>query len=326
MIVVSAHSPPCPAPLSYKRWIVCTEFVMGSCFVEPLGLCRLNEAQGQLQVIVSVIPECEFAVVGSAQVRTFLRKERVDDVLVLREILATLFPDADGLLAHLERVDELRRWAETSDEWTTFAGLLRDLNSNDYDEASQPIGLTVPLRPYQRQSLQFMLDAEQTDGGLLSVNYRMLPPAPSGAGLSLLYSGSLNHLIADDDRRLDAAGAALSSDVRGGFLCEEMGLGKTIEVRKDKTHIETRKQTTLRVLKAFARSYVKPSRIELITMATTIMRIESDLHSCILCVEVCRYWRSFWQIHAHSINVHLLPPKELLVSKHQASSDNASKV
>jgi hypothetical protein len=130
-----------------------------------------------------------------------------------------------------------------------------------------------------------MLDAEQTDGGLLSVNYRMLPPAPSGAGLSLLYSGSLNHLIADDDRRLDAAGAALSSDVRGGFLCEEMGLGKTIEVRKDKTHIETRKRTTLRVLKAFARSYVKPSSIELITMATTIMRIESELHSCIFCVE-----------------------------------------
>ncbi|CAK9225479.1 unnamed protein product [Sphagnum troendelagicum] len=190
----------------------------------------LNEAQGQLQVIVSVIPECEFAAVGSAQVRTFLRKDRVDDVLVLREILATLFPDADGLLTHLERVDELRRWAETSDEWTTFAGLLRDLKSNDYDEASQPIGLTVPLRPYQRQSLQFMLDAEQTDGGLLSVNYRMLPPAPSGTGLSLLYSGSLNHLIADDDRRLDGAGAALSSDVRGGFLCEEMGLGKTIEI------------------------------------------------------------------------------------------------
>lgn len=32
-------------------------------------------------------------------------------------------------------------------------------------EAPQPAGLTVQLRSYQRQSLQFMLDCESGEGG-----------------------------------------------------------------------------------------------------------------------------------------------------------------
>lgn len=187
---------------------------------------RLNEAQGQLQVIVTVSTNYDFAEISTAHIRTFVRKDRGDDVLVLRELLGELFPDDAALHSHLQCVDELRRWTESSDDWTTFAGLLRDLEGNCYEEAAQPPGLSVPLRPYQRQSLQFMLDSEQRDGGFLSVNYQ--PLQTSVGGMSLMYSASLNHLMLREPREE----ASELSTARGGFLCEEMGLGKTIEVTK----------------------------------------------------------------------------------------------
>lgn len=186
-------------------------------------MCRLNEAQGQLQVIVTVSTNYDFAEVGTVHIRTFFRKDRGEDSLVLRELLKELFPDDAALHAHLQCVDELRRWTESSDDWTTFAGLLRDLEGNCYEEAAQPAGLSVPLRPYQRQSLQFMLDSETRDGGFLSVNYQ--PLQTSINGMSLRYSASLNHLMLREPHE-----EASESTACGGFLCEEMGLGKTIEV------------------------------------------------------------------------------------------------
>lgn len=187
-------------------------------------MCRLNEAQGQLQVIVTVSTNYDFAEVGTSHIRTFFRKDRGEDSLVLRELLKELFPDDVALHSHLQCVDDLRRWTESSDDWTTFAGLLRDLEGNCYEEAEQPAGLSVPLRPYQRQSLQFMLDSEQRDGGFLSVNYQ--PLQTSIGGMSLMYSASLNQLLLGE-----AHEEASESTARGGFLCEEMGLGKTIEVK-----------------------------------------------------------------------------------------------
>jgi hypothetical protein len=184
---------------------------------------RLNEAQGQLQVIVTVSTDYDFAEVGTAHIRTFFRKDRGDDILVLRELLKELFPDDVALHSHMQCVDELRRWTESSDDWTTFAGLLRDLEGNCYAEAAQPPGLSVPLRPYQRQSLQFMLDSEQRDGGFLSVNYQ--PLQTNVGGTSPMYSASLNHLLLREPHEETSGSTA-----RGGFLCEEMGLGKTIEV------------------------------------------------------------------------------------------------
>lgn len=155
---------------------------------------------------------------GTANIRVFLKKTRGEELFFLKELLRELFPEAAGLQSHLLQVDEMRKWAETCDDWTSVTGLLRDLESNGYTEATQPTGLSVPLRVYQRQSLQFMLDAEHRDGGLLSINYSRLPATASGH--SLMYSSTLGHLIE----------AKEASTVRGGFLCEEMGLGKTIEV------------------------------------------------------------------------------------------------
>ncbi|KAL3701102.1 hypothetical protein R1sor_019124 [Riccia sorocarpa] len=177
-----------------------------------------NEAQGQLQVILDISPETGDRSLGTAHMRIFLKKARGEEVFILKELLKELFPGDSALQSYLVQVDEMRKWAESCDDWTSVAGLLRDLESSGYGEAPQPSGLSVPLRPYQRQSLQFMLDAELREGGLLSLNYQKLPTTPSGH--SLMYSSTLGHLIDAND----------TGPVRGGFLCEEMGLGKTIEI------------------------------------------------------------------------------------------------
>lgn len=44
-------------------------------------------------------------------------------------------------------------------------GLLQLLETGEAPESQQPPGLTVSLRPYQRQSLKFMQDAEACQGG-----------------------------------------------------------------------------------------------------------------------------------------------------------------
>jgi SNF2 family DNA or RNA helicase len=164
-------------------------------------------------------PELEFDLEGTLDIKVFLKRQtRDDEVLLLKELLQELFPQDFELHHYLNEVEEIRNWSERTDDWTTFSGLLSDLESDGYDEAPHPVGLTVPLRSYQLQSLQFMLDAEKRKGGLLSINYHKLPPT-STSSEPLLYSASLGHLM--DFRE----GVSC-----GGFLCEEMGLGKTIEV------------------------------------------------------------------------------------------------
>ncbi|CAM6129371.1 unnamed protein product [Calypogeia fissa] len=191
-----------------------------TCLQRQALLCELmiNEAQGQLQVIMGIKPEPENRNLGSANIRVFLKKTRGEEAFFLKELLRELFPVDAALRNYLLQVDEMRKWAETCDDWTSVPGLLRELESNVYSEAPQPTGLSVPLRAYQRQSLQFMLDAEQRDGGLLSINYARLPTTVSGH--SLMYSSTLGHLMETKE----------AGTVRGGFLCEEMGLGKTIEI------------------------------------------------------------------------------------------------
>ncbi|XP_024528527.1 DNA repair protein RAD5A-like [Selaginella moellendorffii] len=170
----------------------------------------LNEAQGQMATIATELSD-------RVEVKVFLKKERGEEPLVLNETLQRMFPGDLYLQQSLAEVEEMRQWGRSSTDWMSFSGLLRDLENNVYCEAEQPSGLTVPLRPYQLQSLQFMLDAEQREGGLLSVNYQELHCPQDGS--QLMYSSSLAHLMDFKE-----------GEIRGGFLCEEMGLGKTIEI------------------------------------------------------------------------------------------------
>ncbi|KAH7307437.1 hypothetical protein KP509_22G058600 [Ceratopteris richardii] len=181
-------------------------------------LISLNEAQGQLQVIITPSPELEFDLEGTVDIKVFLKRQRDDEVLVLKELLKEIFPQDYELRNYLQQVEEMKIWSEKTEDWTTFSGLLNDLESNEYIEAPHPIGLSVPLRSYQLQSLQFMLDAEKREGGLLSINYRKIPTVPTSSE-DLMYSATLGHLM-----------AFRKGSSCGGFLCEEMGLGKTLEI------------------------------------------------------------------------------------------------
>jgi hypothetical protein len=47
----------------------------------------------------------------------------------------------------------------------SIPGLMKALERGEMAAAAQPRGLTVTMRPYQLQSLQFMLDCEKGEGG-----------------------------------------------------------------------------------------------------------------------------------------------------------------
>lgn len=152
-------------------------------------------------------------------VRVFVKRERGEELnLVLKELFKEMFSEEAPLHKYLSQVEEMQKWAATYEDWNSFSRLLSDLECSGYCEGKQPPGLSVPLRPYQLQSLQFMLDAENREGGFLSIHYQRLPPLQT-TGEELMYSATFGHLT-----------EARQGISRGGFLCEEMGLGKTIEV------------------------------------------------------------------------------------------------
>jgi hypothetical protein len=47
----------------------------------------------------------------------------------------------------------------------SIQGLMKALERGEMPAAQQPAGLTVTMRPYQLQSLQFILDGETGEGG-----------------------------------------------------------------------------------------------------------------------------------------------------------------
>lgn len=109
----------------------------------------------------------------------------------------------------------------------SLAGLMKAVECTGYAEAAQPLGLATPLYSYQKQSLRWMLDQEKRPGGL---NELFWEEHPLGSGDAFFYNPTACEFmgrgksVAGDRKLMDAP---LHS---GGFLCEEMGLGKTLEV------------------------------------------------------------------------------------------------
>eukprot|EP00966_Prymnesium_polylepis_P081936 1897700-Prymnesium_polylepis.1 len=93
----------------------------------------------------------------------------------------------------------------------TLAGLMRAMESAGYDEMADPAGLSLQLFPFQRQSLQWMVDRETQPGGLNALFWRE-HPGEVGGGRShrFFYNPMAGELRAEP-----------LPIVTGGFLCEE---------------------------------------------------------------------------------------------------------
>ncbi|KAL4518653.1 hypothetical protein Ndes2437B_g00741 [Nannochloris sp. 'desiccata'] len=112
-----------------------------------------------------------------------------------------------------------KHWAEKDTELSarrSITGLMEAMERPEAPAAVQPNGLTVTLRPYQLQSLKFMWDAEMVDGGF---RRHLWVPASAVDGTPFWYSPLLGRVA-----------SAVPEQPSGGFCCEEMGLGKTVEV------------------------------------------------------------------------------------------------
>ena len=95
---------------------------------------------------------------------------------------------------------------------------------------------TVPLKPYQSQSVRFMSDAEQRKLGVQSAFWmELIPGDDESRALTALFSpvtgqvlvGSANSIALGE---VNQSKHLLPRDNRGGFLLEAMGLGKTVEM------------------------------------------------------------------------------------------------
>ncbi|PSC76011.1 helicase-like transcription factor isoform B [Micractinium conductrix] len=119
---------------------------------------------------------------------------------------------------------ENRRFKDAITEWSNkeaaqprnIPGLMQALERGEMPAAPQPGGLSVTMRPYQLQSLQFMLDAERGEGGFRRLFWQRLT-TPTGSR----YWWS--PVLARASLEVPAQGW-------GGWCAEEMGLGKTVEV------------------------------------------------------------------------------------------------
>ena len=105
-------------------------------------------------------------------------------------------------------------------------GLMKALEMQEYPSVEQPAGLTVTMHDYQRQTLNRMIELEMLPGGFrdllwYDVNDVMKNLSPEAAKKKWMYSPGFDQ-IADITH--------IPKTPKGGFLCEEMGLGKTIEV------------------------------------------------------------------------------------------------
>ena len=111
-------------------------------------------------------------------------------------------------------------------------GLMKALEMQEYPSVEQPKGLTVTMHDYQRQTLNRMIELERMPGGFRDLVWYDVSDVMKNAPLNFspdgnpmekrwMYSPGFDQI---------AEARCIPKTPRGGFLCEEMGLGKTIEV------------------------------------------------------------------------------------------------
>ena len=105
------------------------------------------------------------------------------------------------------------------------AGLLRALESRGYETVSQPANMLVTLYDFQQQTLKWMLDRERMPGGL---NRLFWQEHPLKSSQSFFYNPTCGEFM----RNHGDDGLCNTRPASGGFLCEEMGLGKWADIKR----------------------------------------------------------------------------------------------
>lgn len=125
-----------------------------------------------------------------------------------------------ALDAHGARVNRYTRGRDTADDVPfNCSALLKSIQQVYPDEAEKPAGLVVSaLRHYQKQSIAFMLSNEKaaTAAGQAAdprIGTHQRLPKLTYEG----YKGHIQKLMMKD-----------SGQIRGGWLCDEVGMGKTM--------------------------------------------------------------------------------------------------
>lgn len=134
----------------------------------------------------------------------------------LKRTMKFLLQDVVGAKAMWQQLEDMNKAVSSCNDVRSVNGVLKLMQSGERPAATQPAGLTVQMRQYQLQSLQFMLDAEAQDGGFRSL-FWLQKSTPQGR--KFWYSPVLGR-----------ACLHVPEQSAGGFLAEEMGLGKTVEV------------------------------------------------------------------------------------------------
>jgi len=141
----------------------------------------------------------------------------------LQHTLTTLLEaSGDGFKAHARSLRELLYRNSKDPTVTTIPGLLAAIESQERAEAPQPAGLNCALRNYQKQALGFCLEAERRTTGPFWFR-APLPPSPAAPGAAAAPATEM--FFCPLLQRLSIEAPPMP---RGGFLCEEMGLGKTV--------------------------------------------------------------------------------------------------
>lgn len=99
----------------------------------------------------------------------------------------------------------------------SLSGVMKQAENLGYPEAPDPAGLKVSLYPFQRATHQWMLDQEKSPGGLNGQFWEHWRFQDGGPDMYFFAIGG--------EFRFDTPPVTY-----GGLLCEEMGLGKTVEV------------------------------------------------------------------------------------------------
>ena len=97
---------------------------------------------------------------------------------------------------------------------------MKKLEMPGRNAATQPVGLAVEMREYQLQSLARMLELENAPGGMRGMMWIEIPSVKAN-GAPAWFSPFFRMVLPQ---------SCVPALPKGGFLCEEMGLGKTIEV------------------------------------------------------------------------------------------------